>query len=56
MEKIVELINAKKPFCKHNHGCIQSAFAQAFKNIKYGVIITSILQIVRSLRALLKGQ
>lgn len=46
----------KKPFCKHEHGCISSAVLQSLKTIKYGLIISSIFQFIKSIKALLKGK
>ena len=48
-------MNAKTPFCKHPQGCLLDAIKQALKQIKYGVIISSILQLIKSLRSLSKG-
>ena len=48
-------MNAKTPFCKHPQGCLIDAIKQALKQIKYGVIISSILQLIKSLRSISKG-
>ena len=48
-------MNPKTIFCKHPRGCFEDALIQALKQIKYGVIISSILQLIRSLKALTKG-
>lgn len=45
----------KTEFCKHEKGCIYAAILQAVKQLKYGVIISSILQLIKSLRSLTKG-
>lgn len=45
----------KTRFCKHDEGCIIAAVKQAIKQLKYGLIISSILQLIKSLRSLTKG-
>jgi hypothetical protein len=55
LERLQELLGCKKSFCKHEHGCLASAILQSLKNVKYGLIISTILQLIRSARALLKG-
>lgn len=48
-------MNKKTRFCKHENGCLYDTLRQAFKQIKYGVIISTILQLIKSLKAALKG-
>ena len=48
-------MNNKTRFCKHENGCIYDALRQALKQVKYGVIISSILQLIKSLKSLTKG-
>lgn len=48
-------MNNKTEFCKHENGCIYDAFKQSIKQLKYGIIISSILQLIKSLRSLTKG-
>lgn len=55
MNFIDELINSQTPFCNHDCGCILSALKQALKNLKYGLIISLVLQLLRTLKTLLKG-
>lgn len=51
----MNLKTAKTRFCQHENGCIYDAIRQTIKQLKYGVIISSILQLLKSLRALIKG-
>ena len=55
MNFLEELVNSQTPFCNHNCGCIVSALKQALKNLKYGLVISVVLQLIRSLKSLLKG-
>lgn len=48
-------MDAKTPFCKHQNGCIYDTLKQTLKQVKYGLIISSILQLIKSLRSLSKG-
>ena len=48
-------MDARTPFCKHSNGCIIDTLKQTLKQIKYGLIISSILQLIKSLRSLSKG-
>lgn len=48
-------MNHKTRFCKHENGCIYDSLRQALKQVKYGVIISSILQLIKSLKSLTKG-
>ena len=48
-------MEAKTQFCKHEHGCLYDALRQSLKQVKYGVIISSILQLLKSIRSLTKG-
>ncbi len=48
-------MNAKTRFCKHPNGCIYDTIKQVLKQVKYGLIISSILQLLKSLRSLTKG-
>lgn len=48
-------MNAKTRFCKHENGCIPDTLKQVLKQVKYGLIISSILQLLKSLRSLIKG-
>ncbi len=48
-------MNAKTRFCKHENGCIPDTLRQVLKQVKYGLIISSILQLLKSLRSLIKG-
>ena len=48
-------MNDKTVFCKHQNGCLYDALRQSLKQIKYGVIISSILQLIKSLKSLTKG-
>lgn len=52
MNFIEELIHSESPFCTHGCGCIISALKQAFKNLKYGLVISLALQLIRTLRTL----
>lgn len=45
----------KKPFCLHDHGCLYDALRYTFKNVKYGLIISTILQLIKSLKELSAG-
>lgn len=49
------MMQAKTPFCIHADGCIWASLKQAVKQVKYGVVIASILQLIKSLRSLTKG-
>ena len=51
----MDCIKRKTRFCNHEHGCIEDAVRQSIKQLKYGVIISSILQLIKSLRSLTKG-
>lgn len=55
MNFIEELIHSQTPFCNHGCGCIMSALKQAFKNLRYGVVISLVLQLIRTLKMMLKG-
>ena len=48
-------MNARTVYCKHPNSCIVDAIKQSLKQIKYGLIISSILQLIKSLRSLSKG-
>lgn len=48
-------MDAKTRFCKHPNGCIPDTLKQVLKQVKYGLIISSILQLLKSLRSLTKG-
>jgi hypothetical protein len=48
-------MQAKSRFCKHPNGCIFDTLKQVIKQVKYGLIISSILQLLKSLKALFKG-
>lgn len=45
----------KTEFCKHPNGCVYDTLKQVIKQVKYGLIISSILQLLKSLRSLVKG-
>jgi hypothetical protein len=55
MNFIEEIINSRTPFCSHEHGCIISALKITLKNLKYGLVISGVLQLVKSLKILLKN-
>lgn len=48
-------MDAKTRFCKHPNGCIYDTLKQLIKQVKYGLIISSILQLLKSLRSLTKS-
>lgn len=48
-------MEAKTRFCKHPNGCIHDTLKQMLKQVKYGLIISSILQLLKSLKSLTKG-
>lgn len=50
MNCLYELLDSSTTFCTHEHGCIISALKQAFKNLKYGLIISGVLQLIRSIK------
>ena len=52
---IFNYMNLKTVFCKHPNGCLHDALLQALKQIKYGLIISSLLQLIKSLKSILKG-
>jgi len=54
MNFLEELIHSQTPFCNHGCGCIISALKQALKNLKYGLVISLVLQLIRSLKMMLK--
>lgn len=51
----MNILEAKTRFCKHENGCIHDTLKQLLKQVKYGLIISSILQILKSLKSLMKG-
>lgn len=55
MNFIQELADSRTPFCTHEHGCIISALKITLKNLKYGLVISGVLQLVRSLKTLAKN-
>jgi hypothetical protein len=55
MNFLEELIHSQTPFCNHGCGCIISALKQALKNLKYGLVISIVLQLIRTLKTFLKG-
>lgn len=48
-------MDKKTTFCKHEEGCLIAAVKQAIKQLKYGFIISAILQLIKSLRSMTKG-
>lgn len=54
MNFLEELVHSQTPFCNHGCGCIISALKQALKNLKYGLVISLVLQLIRTLKMLLK--
>jgi hypothetical protein len=48
-------MDSKTPFCVHESGCIISALKQTLKNLKYGLVISGVLQLVRSLKTILNN-
>ena len=54
MNFIEELVNSQTLFCTHGCGCIISALKQAFKNLKYGLVISLVLQLIRTLKTFVK--
>ena len=48
-------MDLKTQFCKHPNGCLYDSLLQVAKSVKYGVIISAILQLIKSIRALIKG-
>jgi hypothetical protein len=54
MNFLEELIHSQTPFCNHGCGCIISALKQALKNLKYGLVISLVLQLIRTLKMMLK--
>jgi len=50
-----ELIHSQTPFCNHGCGCIVSAVKQALKNLKYGLVISLVLRLIRTLKMMIKG-
>jgi len=55
MNFVEELFNSQTSFCAHCCGCLISALKQAFKNLKYGLIISIALQLIRTLKTLAKN-
>lgn len=51
----MQVIDAKTRFCKHPNGCIHDTLKQLLKQVKYGLIISSILQLLKSLKSSVKG-
>lgn len=51
----MNILEAKTRFCKHPNGCIHDTLKQLLKQVKYGLIISCILQLLKSLKSLLKG-
>jgi hypothetical protein len=48
-------MDQKTRFCKHPNGCIHDTLKQLLKQAKYSIIISSILQLLKSLKMLFKG-
>lgn len=48
-------MDRKTRFCRHENGCLYDALRQAIKQVKYGLIISSILQLIKSLKMIFKG-
>lgn len=55
MDFLKELLDSKTPFCTHGCGCIISALKQTIKNLKYGLVISGVMQLVRSLKTIVKS-
>ena len=55
MNFIEELLNSQTDFCEHKDGCLMSAIKQSIKNLKYGMMISLALQLIKSLKALAKS-
>jgi hypothetical protein len=54
MRFLEELLHSQTPFCHHSRGCLMTALKQALKNLKYGLVISLLLQLVRTLKMMLK--
>lgn len=55
MNLLQGLLNSKTHFCTHEPGCIVSALKITFKNLKYGLVISAVLQLLKSLKSATKG-
>jgi hypothetical protein len=54
MNFLEELVHSQTPFCSHGCGCLVAALKQALKNLKYGLVISIALQLIRTLKMMLK--
>ncbi len=54
MDYLDQLLHSKTPFCTHEGGCLLSLLKILMKNLKYGLIISGVLQLIRTLRSGLK--
>ena len=50
-----QLVNSKTPNCSHEDGCILNSLKIMAKNFKYGLVVSVVLQIIRTLRKITKG-
>ena len=50
-----QLVNSKTPNCSHEDGCILNSLKVMVKNFKYGLVVSVVLQIIRTLRKITKG-
>jgi hypothetical protein len=55
MDAIQRLLHYRTPLCTHDHGCLLAAFSTALKNVKYGLLVSGILQLIRTLKMLGKN-
>ena len=55
MELLQKILQAKTEHCNHVNGCIHDALKTTLSSLKYGLIVSSVLQLIKSLRALAKS-
>jgi len=54
MNFIDELLHSKTGLCPHSSGCVMAALKQSLKNLKYGLLISVVLQLIRTLKVIAK--
>ena len=55
MNLLQNLLTSKTHFCTHEQGCLLSALKITLKNLKYGLLISAVLQLLKSLKSATKG-
>jgi len=55
MNKTEDVLHSRTVFCVHEGGCLLSGIRQAIKNLKYGLIIAGVLQLLRTLKVVVKN-